>query len=608
MAKLGMHEAPAKDPEEEKPFIVEQYSPSKKEEKMVKRVKRLFSESKKHRENYSREWLEYYRFFRGKQWTDKRPSYRHSAVFNKVFRVIQSQVPILTDSRPTINFLPENPEDRPLANVLTKVFKADYDRGNWLMKIAEMIFDAHIYGTAYGKLKFNKEALQGLGAIEFDSEDPFYVFPDPEMREINDDRGNYLIIAEPMSLEKIRRKWKNGKYVKQDLIDLMGGSRTDLGEERYRTPTDNVDMVLAGDKHDPKQKEQALVMTCYYLNDFNEDGKPNKVVVSGNVLLESGDIETDDGRAPYAKLVNYLLPREFFGASEVEQIKGPQKIYNMIYSFVLDVLTLMGNPIWVVDNDSAVDTDNLFNRPGLIVEKSPGTEVRRETGVQLQPYVMNLLNLVRNEIDDESGSNDVSRGQQPGGVTAARAIEALQESSLTRLREKAKHIDAFLQSLGQLYGGLALNNYTAPRVIRLTNDAQTSQQYFKFSIEDSEEGKIARVRPAVELPDGSMQFSPEETTFKVVGNFDVKASTGSSLGFVKKEREERSIQLFQLGINDAEDVLNKLEWPDKDKILERVAQQQQAMMAAQAGVPGSTPPPAAPADGGTALPPEGPLQ
>jgi hypothetical protein len=253
----------------------------------------------------------------------------------------------------------------------------------------------------------------------------------------------------------------------------------------------------------------------------------------------------------------------------------------------------MGNPIWVIDTTSGVDTDNLVNSPGLVVEKEPGSEVRREEGVQLQPYVLQLIDRMKLWFDDISGSSDSSRGVKPEGVTAASAITALQDASQTRLRQKSKNIDACMQNFGQMYQSRVFQFYTAPRVFRITND-QNVTKYFKFHVdqethpETGEVRKFARVQQYAQGEDGKHYEAPEQQ-YDIKRRFDVVVTTGSSLPFEKDRVEQQSMNLFDRGIIDAEEVLKNLRYPNKESVLQRMAEKAQQQAAMQAQQQGQTP-------------------
>jgi hypothetical protein len=523
--------------------------------------------------------------------------------------------------------VPQEPSDTEFAKILDDVAESDWIYGNWTYSLAEMLYDGHIFGTGLGGLGYDSEARFGQGSITFESEDPFYCFPDPNAQDVNTKCRNFTI-AKPMDIDVLKGKYPEyGKFIKPDLIDLVQGNKTEIDPIRFKSPVDNNTVIEGSSSHDVSYRNQALEVTCYLfdsevIEESQDKTDPTtgqvsksyiqklkyplgrKIVVAGGVVVEDCPLENEDKIFPFVRYANYIDPRCFWGISEVEQLKGPQNIFNKIYSFVLDVMTLMGNPIWVVDNDSDIDTDNLITRPGLVVEKSKGSEVRREEGTQLQPYVLQILDRVREYIDSVSGSNDVTRGVKPDGVTAASAIQSLQEAAQTRIRQKSRNLDATLQQFGKIYKSIAMAKYDTPRVFRLTNEQGTSK-YFKFHIEKQtdEEGneiKVARVRRYNQDPEtGAYAEDINEETYQLRGDFDVRISTGSSLPFAKDQKFAKARQMFLDGVIDDEEYLKQSDYPNWQAVLERVNQkkmaEQQAAMAAQGGGAPQGPPPPPPA-------------
>lgn len=635
------------------------YVPRDDERKTIKLVDNLYKKAKAHRQKYDGKWLEYYKFFRGKQWKEQRPSYRHSEVINMIFESIQSTVPIETDARPRVQFIPRSPQDTELSEILNKLSEADWDKKGWLYAFTEICYERNFYGTGMGALEVNPEGDDGLPSIEFGSRDPFYCYPDPSAFDVNTSsdpgRAKYFIYAEPVDLEVLKKDYPDkAQYLKPDVVDLSSGDKTNIDKVRFKSPVDNRTLLDSNTGYDLTDRNQVLKITCYIApgqfeqgdlgkeNDpvttnseavsteaqpigqmvgdpskitmTDQSGQPapksfengRKIVMASGVLLYDGQNPYEDKKFPYIKLTNYILPREFWGISEVEQLMGPNKIYNKIISFVLDVMTLMGNPIWVVDNTSGVDTDNLFNRPGMVLEKEPQSEVRRETGVELPSYILPLLDRMKQIFSGISGSTDITRGVEPSQITAASAITDLQEAAQTRLRLKARHADVFLQQMGQMYVSRVFQFMTVPQIVRVTA-SEDGYKYFKFHIEtmldpdgneilddQGQPRRVAKRRGFLQNQDtGQISENPDQESFEINGKFDVKVSTGSSLPFAKSERAEKAIKLYTLaappggGVIDAEELLKDLDYPNAEVVLQRLKQQQrqQAMAAQQQGPP-----------------------
>ena len=76
----------------------------------------------------------------------------------------------------------------------------------------------------------------------------------------------------------------------------------------------------------------------------------------------------------------------------------------------------------------------------------------------------------------------------------------------------------------------------------------------------------------------------EMKNYLINGQFDIRVNTGSSLPFTVAEKESKVFALFDRGIIDAEEVLDALEYPDREAILQRVAERQAQLAQQQQGV------------------------
>lgn len=600
----------------------EVYAPTPEERKAIKLVERTFTKNKRHRSLYDNRWIDFYHMFRGKQWKDQRPSYRHAEVINHIFKSIQSTVPIQVDARPRFEFLPEEPGDMELATILNEAAEAEWIGKGWSEQLLEVIYDSNIYSTGLSKMMYNPEANHKAGDINYESLDPLYCYPDPDARDVNKKCWSF-IYAEPMDVSKVKRLYPNVKeYLKPDLSDLSQNSKTDIGQQRFRSPVDNLTILTETGSNDPLNKDKALLITCWLSpeaceDEFDEKDEsqrdestgemipkfvqvakyPNgrKIVICNSVLCEDVPNGYDDGEIPYQRYNNYILPREFWGISEVEQLEGPQKAFNKMVSFALDVMTLMGNPIWTVPSSSGVDTDNLTTRPGLVVEydeTTSGAKPERHEGVGLQPYIMQMIDRMGQWFDSVSGSQDVTRGVNPTGVTAASAITSLQEAAQTRIRQKARNLDVYLQQVGSQWLSRTFQFRTAPQMFRLTSNEGVNK-YFRMHVEKyditepdhatgqpmptGEVGNRVHIQPYL---DNGMMDPEAARSYETRGKFDVRVTTGSSLPFAKAEKETKLLNLFDRQIIDAEEVLKGSDFPNYQMVLQRM--EQKAAMAAQA--------------------------
>lgn len=587
-----------------------------KDREVVRMVEKLFARYKAGRQNYDFDWVENYKFFRGKQWKEARPAYRNSDVLNFTHAAIQTIIPIMTDSRPNITATPENPADFEFSEIMTQVLTSKWDRDNFSQVVAEAIVDACVYGTAISEQPWNQELDQGLGDYEFNTVDPLYCYPDPRSRDVNDTHGKGFITAIPTDVAEVKRRYpKKAHLIKSDITDTDTAKNVKFRREdfRIRSAVDQSTLVQGSRPEDQDNADQILVITAWLDDETMVEEKimekdkqgqdtdkvkgfqtkkkyPNgrKLVIANKALLEDEENPYIDGKKPFAKLVDHILPREFWGEGEVDQLKGPQQILNKLWGYVMDILSLMGNPVWKNPVGSGVFDESIVNKPGLVIPFNEGSEPSREPGMDVQGSIFQAFDRMRDVFDKISGIHEVSQGVVPAGTSGV-AIDQLQEAAQTKIRLKSRNVEAWLNDVGQQFASRILQFYSVPRIVRITEDENT-EKYFKFVIDEveDEEGetqRVATVQRFEDVPDENgniIQQPGEPIQYEIKGNLDIRITVGSTLPFRKAQKKAQAMELFQLGIYDPEDLLTDLEHPRKAAVLEKFNQRQQAAAEAEA--------------------------
>jgi hypothetical protein len=596
---LSQHEAP-------KPADEESINPPEEELELAKQIDKLFEKYANYRRKYDRTWVDNYKFFKGDQWLQKRPSYKSREVVNMIFRTIMGQTSVMMDTRPTVGFLPQEPSDLELSEILNQVFEADWTKHEWMMDLFAIMLDGELYSVGYGETCYEEDQGNGKGGISWYCRDPFSCYPDPDAMDVNK-RAEGFIYAEPVDVDKLKMKYANHPYVSKIKADLDDVTRYKRGAETLHIKR-NTDLDIDPDRprasvNEQEMKDKALVITAYLkpsdteeVESADESGgvlyitrrkypKGRKVVKICNYIFEDTELPYDDMDFPFERYVVNPLPREFYGLSTVDTLRGPQVLYNRILNFIVDVLHLTGNPVWLVPLGSGVNTRKLTNEPGLAIEHNDNIPPRREEGVQLQPYVLQLFDRVKTLFDDQAGENEVTRGINPTGVTANSAIENLLDAAQKRVKQKIRNVDVMLTQFGRHWLSRCFQFYTVPQIYRLTNK-EGAQKYFKFHVEHYDDGQGGTKKRAIMREDtkndlGQAVPALEDKKYEIEGEFDVRVDTISGLPFTKSENEQRVLNLFDRGIIDASEVLSRLEYPNKDQILQRM-QEAQAQAAAAA--------------------------
>lgn len=535
-----------------------------------------YSEAKKFRGNYDKDWERWWKFYLGQQWDGPRPNWKSSPVLNYIFAAIETVIPLMTDSDPTITVAPAQPEDLQLAEIHSELQKRIWARNKMRSKLVKFVKNGLILGDGILKVWFNSEAEDGMGDVEYSLVDNRHFFPSPGALTVQD--AAYIVFAANMPINLIEGMYPEakGKIEPGVAEEELGGSRSfgAPGGSGYMSgPVAGTDgsstlgntswaKTMAEGAQIDKGKVATLLEMWHRI-----DGDVWVTVFANGVKLKHARSPFRHNKYPFVKWSDYPISNSFWSMGDVQQLESPQKFINVRRGQTQDLLKICANPPFVADANSGINPKAMTSRPGIILYKNQGTEASWMQPPNIPGALFEVQRMDKGDIDSISGVYDVTKGKDPGQIEAAKAITALQDTAQTRIRLKVRNLEDALQELGEQSLALVQQFYTEKRVVRLMGGDPRQPRFITVNGQT-----VDKMGNPVKLNDVS------------VGKFDVEIGVGSTMPVDRTARAAELKELFQLGIVDGQAVLEGSTIPSSQTatILQRM---QEAAMAAQGAMP-----------------------
>jgi len=621
-----------------------------KDKKLLKEIEFVFNEARSYRKKFDSRWKKYERFYDGEQWEnnfgdDQKP------VDNWIFTILESEVPVLTDTLPGTDIVAIEEENLEKARVLKEAINFVYSFNHLDIRIAQAIRTALKIGTGFLYVDFDGDLEGGSGQVVIKNMPWRYVYLDPSSGDIDD--MSYVVLRIPMKVANLKRLYpEHAKGIKAEDVEIDDGVTSTIFEDptRFNPPTgtspgrgffrpvdmaylfevwrrdytletipeeetaieieneyqalanggradvtkwmDHEDFIAAHEGSLVRfssdflsfEKEELdldeAVLTIPEIADFQTrleeaveqheqfleemadselvkrpkyPGNLRLTLKTGFQILYDGPAPVEDGKIPIVPIYAYKEEDQPYGFGEVKNILSAQIEYNDMNYAEYQALRLVSNPGWIKDDNSNVNADTLTNAVGIVITKKAGTEVRRLEPGQVSPQLSLKQQDKRGIIESISGINEATQGRKPRGVTAARAIEFLQQQAVGRIRLKTRMLEEF--SIGRL------GNLTVSRIIKYWKEKRMLRVF-------DDNGKITGV-----------QFDPEKVNnFK----FDLRVTPGTTFGVSKEAILETTGNLFDKGVLDPETFVILNDLPFKNTIISKIRERDELQANAEA--------------------------
>ena len=411
------------------------------------------------------------------------------------------------DAFPEPACLPRSADDRKEAEALSAIVPVvlaqnDFERtwsDNWWKKLKA--------GVAFYGVFWDKDACGGRGDVAVTRVDPLSLYWEPGIDDLQKSRN--LFHVELADNETLIGRWPQ-------LAGKLRGSA-------FRTARYLCDETI-------DTSDKSPVVDWYYKKRVGGQTVLHYVKFVGEEVLYATENEAAaaDGlyqHGLYPFFPDVLFPEEGTpaGYGYIDLCKDAQRQIDLMNNAIVANCVAAATPRWLKRGDDGINEEEYadWTRPFVHVQGSIEDSALRQ--IQVSPLSGNYLNILAakiNELKETSGNRDVNNGGVGGGVTAAAAIAAMQESSGKLSRDQIQNSYRCFRLVVYCVIALIRQFYDGPRQMRITGPAG-QPEFLRFDYR-----AIAGDEPAV---------------------LDIEVSAQRQSAYNRLSANEMALQFFQLG-------------------------------------------------------------
>lgn len=533
-------------------------------------------------------WNRAYELTRNKHW--KRKTDKASLVTaNLVASHRQRTVNMLTDNNPTFNIAKIGAEEvDETGEVYDKLLKTceHWWQDQEQQHILEMsVGKGEEAGYCLEKVTFNPDLEFGKGEVETQVLSLFNVGFYPVDGTIDIQKKEAVLHYWPMTIREAKRRWPQFKdkiRADDDILEELGDQKKEIaahsgGRDKgylstFASTIKNI-INTFGMAGKDAEGEHTLIVEAWVKDytEVKEKDDERSVEISkpkykGSIrcvtTCNAGEIVLEDRDNPSINPVlddeqarkTYLYDKfPFNGAQSVTDSDNlwSQGDYEQLEQLNIEVNKTLSQLTLIKDKasrlkiinpkDSGVANSEFTNYPGVIRPSNATVAqgIRYMDFPKMPADLVKALEIYKDFFFLVSGSFELEQAQVPGReVIAYKAIAALLERATTMLKGKLRNYGKLIRVRGRMYIGCVQNWYTEDRWITYQEDGEDIS---------------LKIR-------GTDMIFPAKLT----------VVSGSTMPRSKIQEREEAIALAKMGKIDNEELLKKLDWPDRKNVIKRM--------------------------------------